>query len=369
MRRQPNLMLIGGFVISAIVLAVIGIVILGSGKLFENGTRYVIYFDESVKGLTVGSAVTFQGVKIGEVKRVGMQFNAEDLKFHIPVIIEISQSHVKVVNTNQDKGLADFGGRVLMRKLIDRGLRAQIQIESFVTGRLYIGLGFFPEKPARLLSAKIPVVDTGMVEVPSVPSSHEEAIALLSDLPLKDATDNMMQALEGFNRLVNLPEIEQLFKSANTTLQQIDQLVANLNGRANGIADKLDAVLSDARRILSKTDGKLTQLTEKLSKAADATTLAMTGANQTLIQGEKAVTDIAAKYLEVADAARLAMVDLRNVIQEVEFIMADDSPIITSLAELLNELTRSARTFGAAADYIQRHPESILRGKPLLKGE
>lgn len=132
MRRKPNLTLIGAFVISAIILAVVGIAVLGSGKLFEERTRYVIYFNESVKGLTVGSAVTFQGVKIGEVKHIGMQFNAEDLEFLIPVTIDIGRGNVIILNASKDNLNEEYKGEELMLALINRGMRAQIQVESLV---------------------------------------------------------------------------------------------------------------------------------------------------------------------------------------------------------------------------------------------
>jgi phospholipid/cholesterol/gamma-HCH transport system substrate-binding protein len=369
MRRQPNLTLIGGFVISAILLAVIGIAVLGSGKLFEERTRYVIYFNESVKGLTVGSAVTFQGVKVGEVKRIGMQFDAEDLEFHIPVTIEIRGGDTIVINAAEGKKMRDYQGEELMLALINRGMRAQIQVESFVTGRLYIELGYFPEKPVRLLGAKFPDAANGIIEVPSTPSSQQELIEFLSDLPLQDIVDSLMQALDGINRLVRIPEIRQLFKTANQTLHRIDGLVDNLGEHTDGIAAELRDTLVDVRRVLDNTDQKLAVLTDKISNTADTATQAVEQADKTLVQGEEAVADIAADFGEIANAARVALENLGGVVGEVELVLEEDSPMRVTFVETLEELTKAARSLREATDYLQRHPESILRGKALPKGK
>ena len=87
MAKQVSKTVIGGFVISAIVLLVIGIVIFGGGKFFTKTFKYVMFFDSSVKGLNVGAPVVFRGVEIGSVHSVVIRADAEKLKVDIHEII------------------------------------------------------------------------------------------------------------------------------------------------------------------------------------------------------------------------------------------------------------------------------------------
>jgi paraquat-inducible protein B len=140
--KRGNPALIGLFIIGAIVLMVAGVLVVGSGKFFVHTERAVIYFDGSVQGLQIGAPVTFRGVKIGSVVSVQLYFDRHRLDFRVPVIIEIpqgSQSHVHIsgelAGTHQDMLIA----------LIKRGLRAQLQTESLVTGQLFVQLDLYPD--------------------------------------------------------------------------------------------------------------------------------------------------------------------------------------------------------------------------------
>src|SRR5918995_3259770 len=61
---------IGVFVISAIVIGVIGVVVLGAGAIFQTRSLIETYIDESVQGLDVGSPVKFRGVLVGNVEQI-----------------------------------------------------------------------------------------------------------------------------------------------------------------------------------------------------------------------------------------------------------------------------------------------------------
>ena len=70
MAKQANRKMIGGFVLIAVGIMAASIVIFGSGDLFKESFEYVLYFEESVKGLKVGSPLLYRGFQVGEVKRV-----------------------------------------------------------------------------------------------------------------------------------------------------------------------------------------------------------------------------------------------------------------------------------------------------------
>jgi paraquat-inducible protein B len=97
MSKPANKTMIGIFVVAAIGLVVVAIVLLGSGKFFKDKPKFVMYFEGSVKGLTVGSPVVFRGVKIGSVTEIGMRFNPTDLSVLIPVYTELGDADIEMV--------------------------------------------------------------------------------------------------------------------------------------------------------------------------------------------------------------------------------------------------------------------------------
>ena len=100
MSKPANKTLIGVFVIVAIGLVVGAILILGSGRFFRHYPKYVMYFESSVKGLSIGSPVVFRGVKVGSVTDISMDFNPSDLSILIPVYVELGEETVNMSNLN-----------------------------------------------------------------------------------------------------------------------------------------------------------------------------------------------------------------------------------------------------------------------------
>ena len=70
MAKQANRMMIGGFVVLAVAILAASLVVFGSGKFFKKTNKYVLFFDESIKGLNVGAPVLFQGVPVGSVTNI-----------------------------------------------------------------------------------------------------------------------------------------------------------------------------------------------------------------------------------------------------------------------------------------------------------
>jgi len=163
MAKQISKTAIGGFVISALALLVIGVLVFGSGKFFKETQKFVLFFQGSVKGLSEGSAVVFRGVEIGSVEVVVVQVNPKKLDGRIITIISLEPDRVEVIGEE----LPDMVKR--LKLLIDRGLRAQLVMESFVTGQLMVALDFHPDKPIRLVSE-----DMGYPEIPTISTTAEE---------------------------------------------------------------------------------------------------------------------------------------------------------------------------------------------------
>src|SRR5512134_2415689 len=145
MSKQASKSLIGAFVLGAIFLVVAGVVIFGSGKLFTKANKSVMFFEGSVNGLQIGAPVVFRGARIGQVTDVVVKMNARELTAFIPVYTEIYPQKIMPIEGDQS-----YDERYL-QALITKGLRAQLQLQSFVTGQLMVNIDFYPNTPIRLV--------------------------------------------------------------------------------------------------------------------------------------------------------------------------------------------------------------------------
>ena len=141
MSKQASPVMIGVFTVGTVVLVLAGLLMFGSGQLFTTTHPYVLYFDGAINGLQVDGPVQFQGVQIGSVTAIKATVNEEDLKVRIPVFIAIKESSVEQVGTS----------KVLVRQdadlwiLVQQGMPSRLQLQSMVTGLLFIQLDFFPD--------------------------------------------------------------------------------------------------------------------------------------------------------------------------------------------------------------------------------
>jgi len=88
--KQASKTVIGSFVVSALVLVVVGVLIFGSGNYLKERYRFMLFFQDSVKGLSVGAPVIFMGVQIGEVKDINVIADPSESSFLIQVLIELA---------------------------------------------------------------------------------------------------------------------------------------------------------------------------------------------------------------------------------------------------------------------------------------
>jgi paraquat-inducible protein B len=191
MGRRANTTLIGAFLVGAVALIVIGILVFARGQFLSEKRTFVLYFDGSVKGLNVGAPVDFQGVRVGSVTDMGVQYLAAENAFRIPVYIELEAGRIRQMGVREKE--ADR--RAFLKSLIDRGLRAQLGTVSLVTGQLFVQLDFHPSTPVRLVGT-----DPDVPELPTIPTTLQQASAAaqellekLGQLPLDHLFNNVLE--------------------------------------------------------------------------------------------------------------------------------------------------------------------------------
>lgn len=206
MSKKVNKTAIGLFVLCGVFLLILAVLIFGSGSLFRHTYKYVLFFDGSLKGLSVGSPVTFRGVKIGSVKKIGLVYNENTKDIAIPVSIEIEQ---------RIKGAPSLGDPDNDKKMVAMGLRARLEILNLLAGQLMISFDFYPDKAPVYCGLK-----NEYPELPTVPVS-QDFLQLINDVPVKDITMNLSETLKGMNKLVNSGELESSVKELTGTLREV----------------------------------------------------------------------------------------------------------------------------------------------------
>jgi paraquat-inducible protein B len=333
MSKQASKTLIGTFVLGALVLAFAGVIIFGSGKFLRKVNKDVMFFEGSVKGLQIGAPVMFRGVEIGHVTDIVLEINATNLRAFIPVYTEIYPQKIVPI-----EGARNYDQRYL-QALIQKGLRAQLQLQSFVTGQLTINLDFYPNTPIRLVG-----LEKNYAEIPTIPSGMEQLTKIIEELPLKEIADRLNESLAGINRLVNSPDLQASMGSLNQLLKNTDSLVNNLNTQVGPLA-------SDIRGT---------------SGAAHA---AFAQAEKTLRFDEGRPGEIASAIKETLTAAQATLKATNRAVENINGIAVQNANLgreISSALEQISELSRSIRVL---ADYLERHPEAVLRGKSPAKRE
>jgi paraquat-inducible protein B len=238
--RKPNPTLVGAFVFGAALLLVAAVAIWGSSRLFDRRYRYVCYFPGSVNGLRVGAPVKYRGVPVGQVTGMRIRFQQPKDDVRIPVFVEVSGKRLR------ELGASDAAAPKIVKTLIDAGLRARLETESFVTGQLYVNLDMDPKTPVQLLH-----VAGGYPELPTIPAPLEEAqkslsglMAQLKTLDLSGTARSLAGAVEGINRLVNTPSIKQTIAELPSTVASVRHLVQNVDVGLGKLGSGLQTTLA-----------------------------------------------------------------------------------------------------------------------------
>ena len=229
MSKKANKTLIGAFVVGAVILLILSLVVFGSGKFFSRTIKYVLFFEGSVKGLAIGAPVTFKGVKIGTVKDITLVYDPHIRFAFIPVIIETEPDRIKGAPLNRDRKNLQF--------LIDTGLRAQLEIQSFLTGQLAVTLDFFPDKPARLLG-----LIKDYPEIPTIPSPLGELQKNIGDIPVKEISLDLQESMHSLN--IALKESrETIIFDVENTLREVAEAARSVRLLAEHLEQHPEALI------------------------------------------------------------------------------------------------------------------------------
>ena len=274
-------------------------------RSYTKKIKFMMFFEGSVRGLSVGAPVDFNGIKVGSVLDIRLEFDRENAEFRIPVLIEIEPE--RIVGRGSQEIESPY---VTINKLVEKGLRASLQIGSLLTGQLFVGFSMRPDTPINLSGGETPYP-----ELPTISSADFGSIAQLAErflnklnrVDLDKLSLELIKTLEGTNRLFNGPEIK-------------------------GALDDLQLSLQAFRGILQKIDGS------SLQETIDSGHVVMEKITET-------------------------MGTFDETLLQVNRVLKPNSPLQYNIIKLTGELEETARSIRSLVDTLERHPQALIFGK------
>jgi paraquat-inducible protein B len=322
MRKKISPLAVGGFVFGAAALAIAAVMILWGSRLFTRSQAYILYFNGDVNGLHTGAAVKFKGVQVGYVDQILLSFDTSAASpqpaLTIPVIVELNSKTV----LHQGTSSLDLDDPGVINDLVRLGLRGQLATESLVTGILYVSLDMRPGTRAKFVAPH----NSKYPEIPTVPTPIEQAqelamraLSMLGKVDLDRLLSQLAETIQRVGSLAQSPELEEAIDSMPTTIKKLGAAADSIQHLADSTGHQLEATTEAVRKTTASADLTLAQTQTTLRAVRDA--------------------------------------------------IGAGSPIDYQLGQTLNDLSQAARAVRELADYLNRNPSAILRGRGVLSGQ
>jgi paraquat-inducible protein B len=273
-----------------------------SEEVYLNKERYLMIFNGSVRGLAVGAPVSLRGIQIGRVLDIALKLNDETLDFFIPVLVEVEPERVGLTRSREAELQQDPD---VVSKMIGHGLRAQLKTGNLLTGALYVDLDFHADAPPATLSEH-----DGYRVLPTLPTPLEAVTAKVTQfldkvngLPIEAIGDDLQATLAGTRAFVDSADLKRAVAELADVLGELRVLAGQIN---TDLAPELDAVLARLRQTLEEATGTFA---------------------------------------------------------DVNALLGPDAPLGVESVRTMRDVSAAARAVRELADYLERHPEALLKGK------
>ena len=317
MSEKQSTVAIGAFVVGALLIAVTTVIFaLGTGFGAER-SKVVMVFEGSVKGLSVGAPVALRGVQIGQVTDIELILDSETVELIMLVEAEFRSENVRRTGTSTES---------LTEELISRGLRAQLNTQSLLTGLLYIQLDFHPHSKAVFAD-----IDSPYLQIPTIPTELERLQRKLESIDFAKVAGDLEATAAGLNTFVSSEGFQALPTDLQATLASVTELGDLLKLQVASTGQKLDTVLDGAAVTVDTANAELPKLAVLVNR-----------------------------NLEVLEEAILAF---ETGMREVEGLVEHDSTTVYELNRALKELSQAGRALQLLAKTLEEQPDALIRGR------
>ena len=268
---------------------------------FRLKDSWLLYFTQSVRGLTVGAPVEFRGIKIGTVSSVKLEFNRIDKNFRIPVLVSIEPE--RIFGRNEGLDIEDV--HTTLKSFVARGMKGVLKSGNLLTGQLLIDFNFYPDEATKEMAFEedYPVIPTKQTDLQQITEGLTSIVAKLEQIPFQQLSQDLHQTLQTANKAIGQIPVQALSQDLQTTIRTAGKTMEQINALAKNFNSQ--------------------------------TTPAITA----------------------------ALEQLRATLAGLEESLGSDSPANYQLRQALREMSMAARSLRGLTDYLERHPESLLYGK------
>lgn len=344
---------LGLFVISATVIGIIGVVVLGGGKFFQKKNIVETYIDESVQGLDVGSPVKFRGVLVGNVEEIsltGVEYSTPRSYVLVRVGISRNVFHFPLTDPEDPAFVAE----------IKRGLRVRLAPQG-LTGQAYLEADYLDPKQNPPLaidwSPNYAYIPSARSKITQFSDAIERILRNVEQIDVQRITAAMENSLNTIDKLAGSVNFDKIGMQVSTLLtelrdtnRQLKEIVAAPELKA-AIKDASVAA-STAREILERADKPLTQLVNDLPKASE-------GINRLIQRLDSVSADLPETSAQVRETLqrlnRLIFSQQRDIEKTVENLRA--------MSENMKEITDNSKQYPAQTLFGAPPPAAKAMGR------
>jgi paraquat-inducible protein B len=329
MKARRNGLWVGLFVIGAAALTALGALWLSGSNLFARHQNAVIHFQGGVAGLYVGAPVTFRGVPVGQVEAIGIEVDTKSLDARIPVRVRLNDDSVRFTAGGGSSARPDVAS------LVQRGLRARLVAQSFVTGQKAIDLDFVRDEP-------VPQVAKGG-QTPEIPAQGDRFDALFDQvaaLPLRETVDDLRRTL----------------KTLQDTLVEVRGTVASARVAVDGAAKAWGGLADQGQRTLADASTTLNVLRGETQKSLDAL-------NQVLARSRAAIDQAQPELQATLTSARAAAAAAEQAMARVNELTDPRAPLRGDLDAAIRDLAQAARGLREWSELLDEKPNAVIFGR------
>lgn len=324
MSKQANFFAIGIFVIAAFVIGVGTFIVFGSASIYKRTAIFVATFRESTNGLREGAKVKAYGVEIGQVKRIMLHRMDWSEEVVIPVLMEIDLGQVS--SLLGFRSFREFDESTDLHYL-ERDVQAKLQLESFVTGVLYVELVFGEDQEGYILDSDR---FAEYAAVPTVPT----------DMQL------LLRSIQSIATNLGQVDFAGLMEETSDTLKEIRTSITEL---------QLNAVVANLNDLIGETRSKLNS--PELKEATDQM--------RAILQSLNRLGTLAdSRASETLDQLDSTLAELEKASREARDWLDPSSAIYQEVIEAFNQIGDASRSLRVLVEYLERNPNAILTGRP-----
>lgn len=221
-------------------------------RTYTEKLHYILHFQGSIRGLTVGAPVEFRGIKIGQVVDIKAEFDQKTLTPRITVLVETEPQRWKSL------GESNVDHKTEIETLVAKGLRAQLKTGSLITGQLFVDIDIHPDAPKAQVKyeQKFPELPTIPAPLQIIAARVNQILSKLERVPIEKIGKDLGDTLENVKHLSESKELLEAVQALNATLQETRQLVQNLDSK---VTPAITSTLDQAQKTLVSVEGTLGQ--------------------------------------------------------------------------------------------------------------